>query len=167
MKFSKLIIACFCLIQFSCSTDALNPINEQEIEVSDLVGVWNLTDLRLAEGFNTPSLNLAAEIVDELVKQNCFSVTFVFNADGSASTQDRVDFIEINPTLTRLEVPCPQGSDSETIIWSLEGDQLTISNESQEVETITIQLEDDTLIISGEVINEENYSGAEAIFTRL
>ena len=64
-----------------------------------------------------------------------------------------------------LDVPCPQESVMETAQWVLEGNQLTITG-AEEEETITIELEGNTMVILGEEINAQNYTGAEAVFTR-
>ena len=160
----KGILAIFTLLFFiSCSTDSEN--NEM-LETSALVGTWNMTDVRFQEDPMDTSLNLADEIVDQLVEENCFLVTFTFNADGTASGENKVNYIEINAGPTGLEVPCPEQSDMEATLWSLTGNQLTFINEDQEEETITIQLEGNTLILAGDDINAENYTGAEVVFTR-
>lgn len=147
----------------SCSTDSEN---DEMLETSALVGTWNMTDVRFQEDPNDTSLNLADEIVDQLVEEECFLVSFTFNADGSASGENKVNYIEINAGPTGLDVPCPEQSDIEATIWSLTGNQLTFINENQEEETITIQLEGNTLILAGDDINAENYTGAEVVFTR-
>lgn len=147
----------------SCSTDSEN---DEMLETSALVGTWNMTDVRFQEDPNDTSLNLADEIVDQLVEEGCFLVSFTFNADGSAFGENKVNYIEINAGPTGLDVPCPEQSDIEATIWSLTGNQLTFINENQEEETITIQLEGNTLILAGDDINAENYTGAEVVFTR-
>lgn len=160
----KGILAIFALLFFiSCSTDSEN---DEMLETSALVGTWNMTDVRFQEDPTDTSLNLADEIVDQLVEENCFLVTFTFNADGTASGENKVNYIEINAGPTGLEVPCPEQSDMEATLWSLTGNQLTFINEDQEEETITIELEGNTLILAGDDINAENYTGAEVVFTR-
>jgi len=120
----KGILAIFTLLFFiSCSTDSEN--NEM-LETSALVGTWNMTDVRFQEDPMDTSLNLADEIVDQLVEENCFLVTFTFNADGTASGENKVNYIEINAGPTGLEVPCPEQSDMEATLWSLTGNQLTL-----------------------------------------
>lgn len=158
------ILAIFALLFFiSCSTDSEN---DEMLETSALVGTWNMTDVRFQEDPMDTSLNLADEIVDQLVEENCFLVTFTFNADGTASGENKVNYIEINAGPTGLEVPCPEQSDMEATLWSLTGNQLTFINEDQEEETITIQLEGNTLILAGDDIDTENYTGAEVVLTR-
>ena len=146
----------------ACSTDN---DNEVELEASALVGTWNMTDVRFPEDPEDTSLNLADEIIDRLVQENCFLVSFTFNTDGSVTSEDRVNFVEVNVGAMGLDVPCPEDSALETGEWVLEGDQLTLTGADQE-ETITINLSGNTLIIAGEEINAQNYAGAEAVFTR-
>ncbi|GMN11632.1 hypothetical protein MTsPCn9_24900 [Croceitalea sp. MTPC9] len=147
----------------SCSTDNEN---DGMLEASALVGTWNMTDVRFEEDPNDTSLNLADEIVDQLVEESCFLVSFTFNADGTATADNKVNYIEVNAGPTGLDVPCPNQSDVETTTWSLVGNQLTFINEDLEEETITVQLEGNTLILAGDDINAENYTGTEVVFTR-
>lgn len=157
-----ILIICSLLISMACSTDNEN---EEMMESSALVGTWNMTDVRFEEDPEDTSLNLADEIVDRLVQEECFLVSFTFNADGTVSSLDRVSFIEVNVGPMGLDVPCPEESLTETGQWVLEGDQLSLVGEEEE-ETIEIQLEGDILIIAGEQIDAENFTGAEAVFTR-
>jgi hypothetical protein len=158
----KVIIMLGAVLFFTaCSTDNEN---DGELESSALVGTWNMTDVRFPDDPNDTSLNLADEIVDQLVQENCFLVSFTFNADGSVTSEDKVNFIEVNAGMG-LDVPCPDNSTVETAQWVLEGNQLTLTGADQE-ETITIDLSSNTLIIAGEEINAQNYAGAEAVFTK-
>ncbi len=159
----KVIIMIGAMLCFTaCSTDNEN---NDELEASTLVGTWNMTDVRFPEDPSDTSLNLADEIVDQLVQENCFLVSFTFNADGSVTSEDKINFIEVNVGAMGLDVPCPDNSTVETAQWVLEGNQLTLTGADQE-ETITINLDSNTLIIAGEEINAQNYAGAEAVFTR-
>lgn len=157
-----ILITMAVLFMASCSTDN----DGDELQASSLVGTWNMTDVRFKEDPNDTSLNLADEIVDRLAAENCCLISFTFNADGTLSGENKVNYIEINSGPTGLEVPCPEQSDIETSTWSLVEDQLTFVNENLEEETVTIRLEGDILILAGEDISAENYSGAEVVFTR-
>ena len=149
----------------SCSTDS-DENEDGTLDASALVGTWNMTDVRFEEDPSDPSLNLADEIVDELLQEDCILVSFIFNTDGSVTSTDKVNYLQVNAGPNGLDVPCPTQSDNETASWSLEGDQLTLDDGNGTVETITIELEGNTLIIAGEDIDENNYVGAEAIFTK-
>lgn len=166
MKLNKLIVISCAILAFSCSTDNENGMDEEQMEVSALIGTWNMTDVRFTEDPNNTELNLADEIVDVLVAEDCILVSFTFNEDGSAVAENSVQFLEINVGPTGLDVPCPTETTTDSTQWSLEGDQLTFINEDLVEETITIQLDGDTLIIAGEEIDSDNFSEGEAVFTR-
>ena len=165
MKPNLILIAFSAFTFLACSTDGDSEA-EDMMQVNALVGTWNMTDVDFNEDVNDTSLNLADEIVDELIQENCVLVSFTFQADGTVSSVDRLDFLEINAGPTGLDVPCPNESLNDTGTWSLEGNQLTVDNGEGDMETITIELDGNTLIIAGEDIDEDNYAGAEAIFTR-
>ncbi len=164
MKKNWILLAIATMTLFACSTD--NEGNNDELETSALVGTWNMTDVRFSEDPNDSTLILADELVDQLVQENCVLVSFTFNADGTVSSTDKLNFIEFNAGPMGLEVSCPTESESETGTWTLEGDQLTVDDGSGTTETLTIGLEGNTLIIAGEDIDANNYAGAEVVFTR-
>ena len=140
--------------------------DEEMTNDSALVGTWNLTDVRFDQDPNDTSLNLADEIVDELFNEDCVLVSFTFSADGTVSSTDKLNFIEVNAGPTGVDIPCPTDSLDESGTWSLDGNQLTVDDGNGTVETLTIQLNGDTLILAGEDIDENNYAGAEAVFAR-
>ncbi|NAY92761.1 hypothetical protein GTQ34_12620 [Muricauda sp. JGD-17] len=164
MKKTSLLIGMITLL-FSCSND--DNSGENSTDDNDLVGTWALTDARFVEDPSDPTLNLADEILDALVDEDCFLASFTFNADGTVMSSNSVNYIVPNATPTGLSVDCPTQSDTESGTWILEGNELTLTDENQMSETITIQFEgNNTLIISGEDIDENNYAGADAVFTR-
>jgi len=166
MKKNWTLIAIITILLMACSTDSEDNAGGEMLATSELVGTWNLTDVRFMEDPNDTSLNLADEIVDRLVEENCVLVSFTFNQDGSVSSSDRLNFIEINAGPNGLDVPCPTESDDLTGTWSLDGNQLTVDDGSGTAETLTVELDGNTLIIPGDDIDPENYAGAEAVFTR-
>ena len=166
MKKNWTLIGIVSILLIACSTDGDSNDAEEMVTTSALVGTWNLTDVRFMEDPNDTSLNLADEIVDQLVQENCVLVTFTFNENGSVSSSDKLNFIEINAGPTGLDVPCPEQSEDLTGTWTLEGNQLTVDDGSGTVETLTVELDGNTLIIPGEEIDPENYGDAEAVFTR-
>ena len=160
------LMAIAAVLLVACSTDGDSNDGDEMLTTSALVGTWNLTDVRFMEDPNDTSLNLADEIVDQLVQENCILVSFTFNQDGSVTSSDKLNFIEINAGPTGLDVPCPTQSEDLTGTWTLEGNQLTVDDGSGTVETLTVELDGNTLIIPGAEIDPENYGDAEAIFTR-
>lgn len=153
-------------LTLSCSTDSEDNDTNSEGLDSALVGTWNLTEIRYEEDPEDTSLNLAEEIFDRLSQEDCVLVSFTFNANGTMSGSNKLNFIEIDASPTGLDVACPEQSETETGNWTLEGNQLTVDDGSGQMETTTIGLEGNTLVIAGDEIDENNYAGAEAVFTR-
>ncbi|MEM9361294.1 MAG: hypothetical protein AAGA43_01615 [Bacteroidota bacterium] len=152
-------------LSFSCSNDSDD--NETPNSENALVGTWVLTDLRVDGGMDNDDLDFAKDIVTFLQGIDCDLITFTFNQDGTVTSVDRASFISINVGMGGLDIPCPTESETESSVWSLEGNQLTFINEDIEEETITVTFEgDDTLLIAGEDISAENFTGADAVFTR-
>ncbi len=165
MKSKLIVLIAVFALTLSCSSDSEDDGLQMVGGESNLVGTWNLTSVDFT-GQSDTELNLAAEIIDNLVEEQCYLVTFVFNVDGTASAEDKTNYIEVNAGPTGLDVPCPTQSDTESTTWSLEGNQLTFINADMEEETIEVAIEGNTMVIAGEVIDADNYSGAQAIFTK-
>ena len=149
----------------ACSTDADDDVDSTNGD-NALVGTWNLTDVRFDEDPNDTTLNFADELVDQLVEDNCFLVTFTFNGDSTVTSTDKLNFVEVNAGPNGLEVPCPSQSDDLSGTWSLSGNQLTIDDGAGDIRTLTIELNGNILILNGADIDENNYDGAEAVFTK-
>ncbi len=165
MKSKLIVLIAVFALTLSCSSDSEDDGLQMVDGESNLVGTWNLTSVDFT-GQSDTELNLAAEIIDNLAEEQCYLVTFVFNADGTASAEDKTNYIEVNAGPNGLDVPCPTQSDTESTTWSLEGNQLTFINADMEEETIEVAIEGNTMVIAGEVIDADNYSGAQAIFTK-
>ena len=163
-------------LMVSCSSDSddageMDNMDQtgNEITESDLVGTWVLTDLRFDETADNDDLDFAKEILMELQAIDCEAASFTFNADNTVVSESKLNFLanSISVGAGGLVITCPDESDIEETTWSLESNQLTFVNEGADDETITIVFEDEnTLIIAGEDIDENNYAGAEAVFTR-
>ena len=153
-------------LTFSCSNDSDDNGTGPD-SANPLVGTWVLTDLRIDSGVNNDDLDFAQQIIAFLQGIDCDLLTFTFNENGTVTSVNRANFLSINAGMNGLEIPCPTESETENSVWSLEGNQLTFINENMEEETITIAFEgDNTLIIAGADIDPENFTGADAVFTR-
>ncbi len=169
MKKSIIIVFLAIFTAFSCSTDNEDDSGNTQETTINLLGTWVLTDLRIDENTNDDDLNFAKQLLDAFSALDCDIVTFTFRNDNTVTSEDKTNFIIQNVTAGAggLSVDCPTESVSETTTWSLDGDQLTFINDDLEEETITIELEDEnTLIIAGSDINTNNYTGADAVFTK-
>ncbi|MCL6267265.1 lipocalin family protein [Flagellimonas myxillae] len=138
------------------------------VSYDNLIGEWLLSDLRFDETLNDDQLNFAKQILEYLTENECNLITMTFDDDGTSVSNSKMNHLSINVGVGGLEIPCPAESDEESTTWSLEDDQLTLTDEEMEERTITIVMEgDNTLIIDGAEVDENNYDGAEAVFTRV
>lgn len=167
MKRKILSLFLMAFIVLSCSDDNNEGDNEMVDSTNDLIGTWLLTDLRIDSGVDDDDLDFAKEIITFLNGIDCELITFTFNADNTVISDSKANFISIDVGAGGLDIPCPTESTSESSTWRLEGSQLTFINENMEEETVTITIENGTtLILPGESIDEDNYAGADAVFTK-
>ena len=153
--FSLVIVA---LLGFSCSSDKENPMGTASIE-----GTWDVAELKVDDS-NNQDLLFAKVIFDSLLLQDCELLALTFKADGTLITRSGVSNIEIDFNAT--SIPCPSSFEEEDATWSLEGDQLTITDATGMAETATIQLTSSSLIVAGEDIEAESLTGTEIVFKK-
>lgn len=147
--------------------DSIDDNTENVVSYDNLVGKWLLSDLRFDETLNDDQLNFAKQILEYLIENECDLITLTFNDDGSSVSESKVDHLSINAGASGLEIPCPAEVDEAAATWTLEDDQLTLTDEAMEERTITIVMEDEnTLVIDGADVDENNYNGAEAVFIK-
>ena len=151
-------------LTFSCSSDDNGDGSSNE---DSIVGTWELSQLSIINEATAPDeLLLAKDILDVFMALQCELITLTFNADGTLTTRSAAGDIDINNTGGGALIPCPDTFETETVSWSLEGDQLTITDSSGLEDTTTIQLNGDTLTVAGEDFEEESFTGADIVFQR-
>ncbi|MEO0571470.1 MAG: hypothetical protein AAF039_07165 [Bacteroidota bacterium] len=138
--------------------------DDMEMEGVDLVGLWVLSEIRLDDNVNDITLEFLDLVIDDLVEQECYLISFNFMDDGVVEVESRVGDFEVEG----IEITCPEEVESVVVGWELNGDQLTLIDAMQESETITITLEDeDTFVLEGEEGIDEEFDGSQAVFVRL
>jgi hypothetical protein len=151
---------------FSCSTDQEQNA-DSTLSSSSLIGYWSFSELD-TEGA-TDNVELSNDILSVLVASGCDILSYDFKSDMSVTASVR-DYTEtgnsVNESGTGLLIECPSNVVTSTSVWELNDDQLSFINSDNEIETITIELDGDILIVPGEVINEDNLAGTDAIFVR-
>ncbi|NJB70985.1 hypothetical protein GGR42_001447 [Saonia flava] len=165
MKRNLMLFFVASTILLSCSKDKDATNDEQQ---NSIVGTWDIAELRVDEGSTDDDLLFAAGIVDVLVAQNCGVVSLVFEQNGTLSTRNGVNNVEVdlNSQGNGLSIPCPDTFETETTTWSLEGNQLTVIDGNGVEQMSTIQLNGGTLIVAGEEVSEDNFTGADIVFTK-
>ncbi len=158
IKRSFLSLVCVALLGFSCSSDKDNSMGTASIE-----GTWDVAELKVNDSSNQDLL-FAKGIFDVLIAQDCELLALTFKADGTLITRSGVSDIAIDFNST--SIPCPTSFEEEDATWSLEGDQLTITDATGMAETATIQLSSSSLIVAGEDIEAESLTGTDIVFKK-
>lgn len=158
IKRSFLSLLFVAMLGVSCSSDKDNAMGEASLE-----GTWDVAELKVSDS-NNQDLLFAKGIFDALIAQDCDLLALTFNADGTLITRSGVSNIEIDFNAT--SIPCPTSFEEEEATWSLEGDQLTITDATGMSETATIELNNSTLIVAGEDIEAESLTGTEIVFKK-
>tara|TARA_R110002051_G_scaffold159536_3_gene230960 strand:- start:25458 stop:25952 length:495 start_codon:yes stop_codon:yes gene_type:complete len=150
-------------LSLSCSEDK----NEDVVMGSDLVGVWEFSELDTANA--TGNVNLLNDILISLVASGCDILSYDFKSDQTVTASFR-DFTatgrDVNPGGTGLLIECPSNVITTSGVWELEGDQLSFIDTSGSIETVTVEIDGNTLTIPGEVLDEDNLEGTKAIFIK-
>ncbi|MEK6152088.1 lipocalin family protein [Flavobacteriaceae bacterium 3-367] len=169
MKHKLILLFLAAALTFSCSSDSEDDNGNETPTEDALVGTWDLTTIEIDDSVTNDDLEFAKGIVEALVAQDCDLLTLTFAADGTLTIVER-DFsgvsIDVNSGGDGLSIACPETQETDTVNWSLDGDQLTITFEDQTQETVTIQLSGNTLTVGAEFVDEDNLAGAEAVFEK-
>ena len=162
MKF-KYVLLMISIGLFSCSSDDDNQSESVVPDVISIVGNWELTSVMAdipvdLDGDGTISSNLLEELP-------CFMSTYLINEDNTFE-QTSVD-VDVNINILVLppmiEADCLETSSVEVGTWSLEEDQLTITDEDGEVRIFMVTLTETTLSFSDDI---EDIGQADLVFTR-
>lgn len=146
----------------SCSKDKENASGEDS-----LVGTWDVHELKIDENNADDATVFYKQIVDVLVQQGCNLITLTFNADGKLIIESATDDIGgINATSTGLSIDCPSDKNIEVGTWSLDGDQLTVTNADSGKQTVTIALDGDSMAIGTETFEIDGISDASVVFQK-
>lgn len=140
----------------SCSSDN----GEVKVKEDSIVGTWVLSEIIVAETA-AGDIQAAKLIADILLNKNCELLSFVFNTDETLLTTSKVNHIVINS----LNPDCPEQEDVEEVMWQLEGNELTTTDDAGQKEVITIRLDGNMLTVNGGDI-DPIYAGAVINFTR-
>jgi len=143
---------------FSCSTDQLKDAEETSINESAIVGAWRLTEFEAAD-MNSSTVNLGAEILDNLTADGCYILFFDFNQDLSVVATSGINYLEINATPSGLTVPCPSQTDKEEATYSYDGAILTTVDETGETSTVRLTISGNTMKANAKDLNIPNFDG--------
>ena len=162
MKRTLLMLFMASAVLVSCSKDKEDASGEAAI-----VGTWVLTGVEM-EGVEDTSLLFIKDTFDELLSSGCQLLTLTFNEDGSEITESKIDNIshDVNSDGTGLSVSCPTEKKIDINSWTMEGNVITITDESGSKDVVTINRDGNTFSVSGKDMGDDNLAEAKVIFTK-
>lgn len=166
---------------FSCSTDqiaedlaeklaedqqTLEDIEEEEEEQqaedksSDLVGVWQATEVQIDDQTASDTAKFGKQILDHLTEKECYIIEFTFNEDLSVIAENSAQYLEINVGGSGLDVPCPTEEDSHESVYAFDGAVLTYLDENGATVELDATVEEDILTIDAAQLDIDNFDAS-------
>ena len=163
MKRNVITLLIISAVVFSCSKDKNNN-NDNE---STIVGTWQATELKIDNNTASDDAKNSRDILDYLTANDCFVITFTFNADLSVISDNAVNYLEINAGPTGIEIPCPTESDTDAGTYTVEGSTLTYIDSNDDTFTISISINGDTMTLDASSLDIPNFEvDGELVFKR-
>ena len=150
----------------SCSSDK---DNENEGGSNAIVGVWDLTELKINESTASDEAIFGKEIIDFLSDANCYILTIDFKADLSLVTESKGGYLEVNVNQegTGLDIPCPTQKDTETTTYTYSNGVLSVIGDDNQTINTNVTISGNKMTINATELDLENFNeSGELVFTR-
>jgi len=165
MKRNLFILFISSFVLFSCSTDENNQDDIDDPSTA-IIGSWRAIEFQAADP-NNSTLNLGAEILNNLTAEECYILTFMFNSDLTVMVENAVNFVVPNATPTGISVECPTESDTESSTYMYDGTTLTIVDQNGETQSIQVTIEGDIMTVNATDLDVNNLNAdGSVIFER-
>jgi len=165
MKRNLFILFISSFVLFSCSTDENNQDDIDDPSTA-IIGSWRAIEFQAADP-NNSTLNLGAEILNNLTAEECYILTFMFNSDLTVMVENAVNFVVPNATPTGISVECPTESDTESSTYMYDGTILTIVDQNGEMQSIQVTIEGDIMTVNATDLDVDNLNAdGSVIFER-
>ncbi len=165
MKTYVITLLAACTLLFSCSSDKEDPnVNE-----NNLIGTWELTALEIDDSSASDDEKFGRDILEFLSAIDCSLLTITFNEDLTVITENSGNYLEINvsPSGTGLDVPCPTSKDTSVDSYTFEGGVLTYIDEDMQETKVNVSIENNTMRISATELSFANFDeGGFLVFTK-
>lgn len=155
MKRNLFLLFVVTTLLFSCSKDE----NKNEENGSPIVGTWRATAFQAADP-NSSTLNFGAEILAKLTAEECYVLTFIFNADLSVVVENAINYVVPNATPTGISVDCPTQKDTESSTYTYDGSVLTIVDQDGMTQSIKVTIDGDTMTVDATDLDVNNLDAA-------
>lgn len=158
MKRNLLLLFAATTLLLSCSKD------ENKIEVSEnpILGTWRAIEFQAADS-NSSTLNFGAEILSKLTAEECYVLTFVFNADLTVLVENAINYVVPNATPTGISVDCPTQKDTESSTYIYNGSVLTIVDQDGMTQSIKVTIDGDTMTVDATDLDVNNLDAAGSV----
>ena len=163
MRRNLVVLLVVSALVFSCSSDK----DENLQDINAIVGSWQLTELKIDNATASDNAKFGKQILDFLTAKDCYILIFTFNEDLTVVVENAGDYIEINATLTGLDIPCPTESDSDSSAYTYDGEVLTYVDADGETVTVNATVTGNMLTIDAAGLNIPNFNDSgELIFEK-
>lgn len=163
MKRNVLTFLIISAVVLSCSKDK----NKDGSDPNTIVGAWVATELVIDNNTASDDAKNSRDILNYLTGNDCFVITFTFNADLSVIADNAVNYLEVNAGPSGIEIPCPTQSDMDAGTYTLEGSALTYIDSNDEIFNITVNINGDTMTFDAASLNIPNFDvEGELVFKR-
>lgn len=164
MKLNSILFLFVLALFLSCSSD-----KDNEGGNNTIVGVWDLTELKINASTASDEAIFAKEILDYLSAANCYILTIDFKTDLSLITETKGGYLEINVNQggTGLDIPCPTQKDTETTAYTYSNGVLTVLGDDNEMVTVNVVISGNTMTVNAVDLDIENFNeSGQLVFTR-
>ncbi len=166
MKLNSILFLFVLALFLSCSSDK---DNENEGGSNAIVGVWDLTELKINASTATDEAKFAKEILDYLSVANCYILTIDFKSDLSLVTESKGGYLEVNANQagTGLDIPCPTQKDTETTTYTYSNGVLSVIGDDNQTVNTNVIISGNTMTVNAVDLDLENFNeSGQLVFTR-
>ena len=161
MKHNLFLLCIAATLLFSCSKDEENNVDG----ASTIIGAWRATEFQAADP-NSATLNFGAEILANLTAEECYILTFAFNADLTVVVENAINYVVPNATATGISVDCPTEKDTESSTYTYDGSVLTIIDQDGVTQSIKVTISGDVMTVDATDLDVNNLDAAGSVIFR-
>lgn len=156
MKRNLFLLFIVSTLLFSCSKD------ENEDSANLIVGTWRATEFQAADP-NSSTLNFGAEILANLTAEECYVLTFAFNADLTVVVENAINYVVPDATPTGISVDCPTQKDTESSTYTYDGSVLTIVDQDGMTQSIKVTIDGNVMTVDATDLDVNNLDAAGSV----
>ncbi|MRI02523.1 hypothetical protein GH721_18410 [Kriegella sp. EG-1] len=166
MRLKFILLLTITVFGFSCSDDK-EDVND-ETGQSKIYGTWDAIELKVDDQASDDA-KFGSAILSHLTNKNCTIVSFTFNSDMTLEANNAANYLNIgvNSTGSGLDIPCPSEMDTETSVYTYDGETLTYVDAENQKVSITPIINGSLMTILATDLGYSNFdSEGELIFEK-